>query len=33
MSGSNPWRKLSTRLIYENPWIRLREDQVIADRY
>lgn len=30
MSGSNPWRKLSTRLIYENPWIRLREDQVIA---
>lgn len=30
MSVANPWRKLSTRLIYENPWIRVREDQVIA---
>lgn len=30
MSGANPWRKLSSRLIYENPWIRVREDQVIA---
>ncbi len=25
----NPWTTLSTKLIYENPWIRLREDQVI----
>jgi 8-oxo-dGTP pyrophosphatase MutT (NUDIX family) len=25
---SNPWTTRSTRLIYENPWIRLREDQV-----
>lgn len=25
----NPWQTLSTRLIYENPWIRVREDQVI----
>jgi 8-oxo-dGTP pyrophosphatase MutT (NUDIX family) len=25
----NPWRTLSTRLIYENPWIRIREDQVV----
>lgn len=25
----NPWQTLSTRLVYENPWIRLREDQVI----
>jgi 8-oxo-dGTP pyrophosphatase MutT (NUDIX family) len=25
----NPWRTLSTRLIYENPWIKVREDQVI----
>ena len=24
----NPWRTLSTRLAYENPWIRVREDQV-----
>jgi ADP-ribose pyrophosphatase len=23
-----PWRRLSTRLVYENPWIRVREDQV-----
>jgi 8-oxo-dGTP pyrophosphatase MutT (NUDIX family) len=30
MSGCNPWRKLSSRLVYENPWIRVREDQVIA---
>lgn len=30
MSATNPWRKLSTRLIYENPWIRVREDQVVA---
>jgi ADP-ribose pyrophosphatase YjhB (NUDIX family) len=30
MSVTNPWRKLSSRLIYENPWIRVREDQVIA---
>ena len=25
----NPWQTLETRLIYENPWIRVREDQVI----
>jgi 8-oxo-dGTP pyrophosphatase MutT (NUDIX family) len=25
----NPWQTLSTELIYENPWIRVREDQVI----
>jgi 8-oxo-dGTP pyrophosphatase MutT (NUDIX family) len=25
---SNPWTTLSTRLVYENPWIRVREDQV-----
>lgn len=29
MSNSNPWKTESTRLIYENPWIRVREDQVI----
>jgi ADP-ribose pyrophosphatase len=27
---NNPWKTLSTRLIYQNPWIRLREDQVIT---
>lgn len=25
----NPWRTLSSRLIYENPWFRVVEDQVI----
>lgn len=25
----NPWQTLETRLVYENPWIRVREDQVI----
>lgn len=26
---SNPWKTLDRRLVYENPWIRLREDSVI----
>src|SRR5581483_10744137 len=26
---SNPWTALSGRLVYENPWIALREDQVV----
>jgi 8-oxo-dGTP pyrophosphatase MutT (NUDIX family) len=26
---SNPWQKISTQLIYENPWIRVHEDRVI----
>lgn len=25
----NPWKTLSTRMVYDNPWIRVREDQVI----
>jgi 8-oxo-dGTP pyrophosphatase MutT (NUDIX family) len=25
----NPWQVESTRLVYDNPWIRVREDQVI----
>jgi 8-oxo-dGTP pyrophosphatase MutT (NUDIX family) len=25
----NPWTRLSRRMVYENPWIRLDEDQVI----
>ena len=24
-----PWRRLGTRATYENPWIRVREDQVL----
>jgi ADP-ribose pyrophosphatase len=23
-----PWRRLTTRPVYQNPWIRVREDQV-----
>jgi 8-oxo-dGTP pyrophosphatase MutT (NUDIX family) len=26
---SNPWTILASRLVYENPWIRVREDQVL----
>ena len=26
----NPWKKLSSREIYKNDWIRIREDQVIT---
>ena len=26
---SNPWQTLGTRIVYENPWIRVDEDQVI----
>jgi 8-oxo-dGTP pyrophosphatase MutT (NUDIX family) len=27
--AGNKWRTLSTRIAYENPWIRVREDAVI----
>ncbi|HHM02038.1 MAG TPA: NUDIX hydrolase [Caldithrix abyssi] len=30
MSHKNPWKTLSTREIYKNPWIRLREDRVVT---
>ncbi len=30
MSTRNPWSTLSSRLIYENPWITIREHQVIS---
>lgn len=26
---SNPWRRVSTRVAYENSWIRVRHDEVI----
>jgi 8-oxo-dGTP pyrophosphatase MutT (NUDIX family) len=29
MSESNPWKTVSTRVTYDNAWIRVREDQVI----
>ena len=25
----NPWKTLGTRTIYENPWIKVREDRVL----
>lgn len=25
----NPWKTLSSKVMYQNPWIRVREDQVI----
>lgn len=25
----NPWRKISERLVYQNPWVSLVEDEVI----
>ncbi|TAF67662.1 MAG: NUDIX hydrolase [Cytophagales bacterium] len=28
-SEENPWKTLSTRTIYENPWIKVEEDQVL----
>jgi 8-oxo-dGTP pyrophosphatase MutT (NUDIX family) len=27
--AENPWKTISSRTAYENPWIRVREDQVI----
>jgi ADP-ribose pyrophosphatase len=29
MDTSNPWRTKSTRVVYENAWIRVQEDQVV----
>jgi 8-oxo-dGTP pyrophosphatase MutT (NUDIX family) len=29
MAMQNPWRTLSSRTIYRNPWLVLREDKVI----
>ncbi|MCI0655252.1 MAG: NUDIX hydrolase [Methylococcaceae bacterium] len=29
MSEANPWRLIASREIYDNPWIRVREDEVI----
>ena len=29
MSSDNPWKTLSSREIYSNPWFSVREDQVI----
>ncbi len=29
MSGKNPWRTLASRVVYENAWIKVREDRVV----
>jgi 8-oxo-dGTP pyrophosphatase MutT (NUDIX family) len=29
MNPDNPWQTLGTRIVYENSWLRLREDRVI----
>src|ERR687887_82863 len=26
---ANPWRTLSSRQVYDNPWISVREDEVV----
>jgi 8-oxo-dGTP pyrophosphatase MutT (NUDIX family) len=28
-SSQNPWQRRASRQVYENPWIRVREDKVI----
>ncbi len=30
MSTENPWKTLSTKVVYKNPWITVREDDVIT---
>jgi 8-oxo-dGTP pyrophosphatase MutT (NUDIX family) len=29
MRPSNPWKTLNTRVVYQNQWLRVREDRVI----
>lgn len=29
MSESNPWKLIRSREVYDNPWIQVREDEVI----
>jgi len=30
--NKNPWKKINTKMIYDNPWIHVEEDQVIKPR-
>jgi 8-oxo-dGTP pyrophosphatase MutT (NUDIX family) len=30
MTTPNPWKTLSTKIVYKNPWIQVREDAVIT---
>lgn len=29
MKNDNPWKTLSSKTVYQNPWIKVREDSVI----
>ena len=29
MQKNNPWKKISSKIVYKNPWLQLREDDVI----
>ncbi len=29
MNPENPWKTLDSKTVYENPWIRVREDRVV----
>jgi 8-oxo-dGTP pyrophosphatase MutT (NUDIX family) len=29
MTQQNPWKRVSSKVVYKNPWITVREDQVI----
>ncbi|TAF35453.1 MAG: NUDIX hydrolase [Cytophagales bacterium] len=31
-NNHNPWTLLSTRQVYDNPWIQIREDQVLTPK-
>lgn len=30
MRSDNPWKVVSTKITYKNPWMRIREDKVIT---
>jgi 8-oxo-dGTP pyrophosphatase MutT (NUDIX family) len=30
MTVENPWKRISSRLVYQNRWIKVREDQVVS---
>jgi hypothetical protein len=29
MINNNPWKTLSSKVMYENPWMSIREDAVL----
>ncbi len=29
MENSKPWKQLSSKIVYQNPWIKIREDTVL----